>query len=165
MWLPEDSQVDVRERQACDSAVPGHMFMASRGAPDGTELLFHRTDRRQKVLELCAADPDYREMRVILREEWPASWVDNHRDALFEGWKEIYMGLGADGLEELLSLLFTGELLARLTQHDFEVAGIIQVEERGSRLCPCLYYMARSGDNPMKLQLHRVGLDGNGIVA
>ena len=23
-----------------------------------------------------------------------------------------------------------------------------------------LYYMARDGDNPMKLQLHRVGLDG-----
>ena len=25
-----------------------------------------------------------------------------------------------------------------------------------------LYYMARDGDNPMKLQLHRVGLDGKG---
>ena len=27
-----------------------------------------------------------------------------------------------------------------------------------------LYYMARDGDNPMKLQLHRVGLDGKDDV-
>ncbi|MCS6859729.1 MAG: DPP IV N-terminal domain-containing protein, partial [Abditibacteriales bacterium] len=50
----------------------------------------------------------------------------------------------------------SGKLLATLTNHPFEVANIVRVdEERG-----LLYYMARSGDNHMKLQLHRVGLDG-----
>src|SRR5690606_108879 len=50
----------------------------------------------------------------------------------------------------------TGTLLTPLTQHEFEVANIVHVDERAG----VLYYTARSGDNHMKLQLHRVGLGG-----
>jgi dipeptidyl-peptidase-4 len=49
-----------------------------------------------------------------------------------------------------------GTLIAPLTQHPFEVSQIVKVDEDAR----VLYYMARSGDNYMKLQLHRVGLDG-----
>jgi dipeptidyl-peptidase-4 len=52
----------------------------------------------------------------------------------------------------------SGKLLATLTQHPFEVAGIVKVDEQAK----VLWYYARSGDNYMKLQLHRVGLDGKG---
>jgi dipeptidyl-peptidase 4 len=52
----------------------------------------------------------------------------------------------------------SGTLLATLTNHNFEVAGITSVDEKDN----VLWYMARSGDNPMKMQLHRVGLDGKG---
>src|SRR5262245_64152843 len=52
----------------------------------------------------------------------------------------------------------SGKPLATLTNHQFEVANIVRVDEEAGTL----YYMARSGDNHMKLQLHRVGLDGKG---
>jgi dipeptidyl-peptidase-4 len=60
------------------------------------------------------------------------------------GWKNFY-------LYDL-----SGKLLNEITKHPFEVANIVRVDEDAG----LLYYMARSGDNPMKLQLHRVGLDG-----
>ena len=62
------------------------------------------------------------------------------------GWKNLYLySLG-------------GNLETTLTDHRYDVADIVHAdEERGY-----LYYTARSGDNPMKLQLHRVGLDGKG---
>jgi dipeptidyl-peptidase-4 len=52
----------------------------------------------------------------------------------------------------------SGKLLATLTNHPFEVGPIELVDEKAG----VLWYMARSGDNHMKLQLHRVGLDGKG---
>src|SRR5690606_25418918 len=51
-----------------------------------------------------------------------------------------------------------GTLHATLTAHPFEVGGIVRVDERAGQL----WYYARSGDNFMKLQLHRVGLNGRG---
>jgi dipeptidyl-peptidase-4 len=43
-----------------------------------------------------------------------------------------------------------------LTQNTFEAGEIARLDERHQRL----YYTARSGDNPMKLQLHCAALDG-----
>jgi dipeptidyl-peptidase-4 len=51
-----------------------------------------------------------------------------------------------------------GKLLVPLTQHPFEVGTVISVDEGAN----VLYYTAHDGDNPMKMQLHRVGLDGKG---
>jgi dipeptidyl-peptidase 4 len=157
-------RADVRSGKPCEDAVPGHYVYGVAWSPDGSELLFHRTDRKQKVMELCAADPDSGKCRAILREEWPASWVENSPEMRFlQDGKRFIWSSERTGWKNYYLYSLTGELLARLTQHNFEVAGVIQVEERGAEGCaPCLYYMARSGDNPMKLQLHRVGLDGNG---
>ena len=52
------------------------------------------------------------------------------------------------------------KLLATLTHHDFEVANLLKIDEAAG----VIFYMARDGDNYMKLQLHRVGLDGRGDV-
>src|SRR5262249_39231213 len=104
-------------------------------------------------------NPDTGKCRVIVREEWPASWTENLPPLRYlkdnkrfiwtsdrTGWKNFY-------LYDL-----TGKLLATLTKHEFEVANIVRVDEEAG----FLYYLARSSDNPMKLQLHRVGLDGKG---
>jgi dipeptidyl-peptidase-4 len=131
-------------------------------SPDGKELLFHRMDRRQKQLDLCAADPATGKVRVILHEEWPATWVDPDtatlrflndgrrfiRESERTGWRNYY-------LYDL-----SGQLLATLTKHSFEVAGIVRVDEAANKF----YYLARSGDNPMKVQLHRCALDGSSDV-
>ncbi len=152
-------QVDVRDGQPFDNSTVGHYVYGVSWTAAGDELLFHRTNRRQNILEFCAADPESGKCRVILREDWPPSWVANSPPLRFlkdgkrfiwtserSGWKNLYLyNLG-------------GNLLAMITGHPFEVGNIVHVEEERA----LLYYMARSGDNPLKLQLHRVGLDGHG---
>jgi dipeptidyl-peptidase-4 len=154
-------KVDVRDGKPFTDDVVGHYVYNVSWSADSRELLFHRTDRLQKVMELCAADPETGRCRVIVREEWLPSWVENNPYTKFlkdgrrfiwtserTGWKNYYL------------YHLDGRLLAPLTDHCFEVANVVRVDEdRGF-----LYYMARSGDNSMKLQLHRVGLDGSGDV-
>jgi len=151
--------VDVRSGKPFSDDSVGHYIYGISWTRDSRELLFHRTNRRQNVMELCAADPDSGECRVIVREQWLPSWTENLPEMRFlsdgrrfiwsserTGWKNFY-------LYDL-----SGELLATLTKHPFEAADIVRVDE-ARRL---LYYTARDGDNPMKLQLHRVGLNGAG---
>ncbi len=152
-------KIDVRDGKPFTDDAVGHYVYRVSWAPDGKELHFERTNRRQNILEFVAADPDTGKCRVVVREEWPASWVENLPTMRFlkdnqrfiwaserTGWRNYYLyDLG-------------GKLIAPLTEHSFEVGAIIRVDETAGHL----YYMARSGDNPMKLQLHRVGLDGKG---
>jgi dipeptidyl-peptidase-4 len=152
-------QVDVRDGKPFENSVVGHYVYGISWTADGKELLFHRTNRRQNIMEFCAADPETGKCRVIVREEWPASWTVNSPAMRFlkdnkrfiwtserTGWKNFY-------LYDL-----SGRLLATLTEHPFEVANIERVDEDAG----LLYYLARDGDDLMKLQLHRVGLDGKG---
>jgi dipeptidyl-peptidase-4 len=53
-----------------------------------------------------------------------------------------------------------GVLLAALTRNDFDAANILKVDEAAG----VMFYAARDGDNFMKIQVHRVGLDGRGDV-
>ncbi len=46
------------------------------------------------------------------------------------------------------------------THTTFEVTGLVKVDEEAG----VVFYTARDGDNHMKVQLHRVGLDGKGDV-
>ena len=50
----------------------------------------------------------------------------------------------------------TGKLITPITTNQFEAASVARVDEASN----AMYYVARDGDNYMKLQLHRVGLDG-----
>jgi len=151
--------VDVRAGKPFEDAVLGYYVYAIAWSPDGQELLFNRTNRRQNIMEFTACDPTTGKCRTIVHEEWLPSWTENHPAMQFlkdgkrflwtserTGWKNFY-------LYDL-----SGKLLATVTNHPYEVANIVRVDEEAG----ALYYMARSGDNPMKLQLHRVGLDGQG---
>jgi len=152
-------RIDVRDGRPFTNDVVGHYVYAVEWTPDGKEILFKRMNRRQNILELTACDPASGRCRVVVREEWPASWVQNHPPMQYlrdgrrflwvserTGWRNIY-------LYDL-----SGELLATLTDHEFEVADLVRVDEEEG----VVYYTARDGDNHMKLQLHRVGLDGRG---
>jgi dipeptidyl-peptidase-4 len=152
-------KVDVRDGKPFDNSVVGHYAYSVAWSPDGTELLFNRTNRRQNIMEVTAASLETGKCRVIVREEWPTGWTENHplmrflkdgKRFLWEsertGWKNFY-------LYDL-----SGKLLTTLTNHSFETANIVNVDEDAG----LLYYMARDGDNHMKMQLHRVGLDGKG---
>lgn len=149
--------VDVRDGQPFSDASVGHYVYGLQWTRDGRELLFHRTNRRQNVLELVAADPETGHCRVVIREEWPASWVENQPTLRFledgqrflwsserTGWRNLY----------LYDVRQAG--CVALTPHRFEVDSIVRVDEAQG----WLDYLARDGDNPLKPQLHRVRLDG-----
>jgi len=154
-------RVDVRSGNPFDNDVVGHYAYRVFWSPDGRELLFNRTNRRQNVLELVAAHPETGAVRVVIREEWD-TWIENNPAMVFladgrrfiweserNGWKNFY-------LYDL-----SGRLLTPLTTHTgFETSALIRIDEEAG----ILFYTARDGDNHLKLQLHRVGLDGRGDV-
>ncbi len=153
------TRVDLRDGKPFADDSVGYYAWNVRWSPDGKELLFHRANRRQNTLELAAADPETGRCRAVVREEWPASWVENNPETRFlkdgkrflwasqrNGWKNYYLYDLARGL------------INPVTAHEFEAARIVRVDEEAG----VLDYLAHDGDNPMKLQLHRVKLDGTG---
>lgn len=153
------TKVDVRDGKPFDNAVVGHYVYRVGWSPDGSELTFNRTNRRQNIMEFTACSPETGKCRVVVREEWPASWTDNRpaMQYLKDGKRFIWTS-ERTGFKNFYLYDLSGKLLATLTSHPFEVANIVQVDEPAG----LLYYMARDGDNHMKLQLHRVGLNGKG---
>lgn len=150
-------KVDVRSGKSFENSVVGHYVYRVSWSPDGTELLFNRTNRRQNILEFCAADPLTGNVRTILREEWPTGWVDNSPEIHWmEDGKRFIWASERTGFNNYYLYEISGRLIAPLTQHEFEVARITFVDEKAKTL----WYTARDGDNCMKMQLHRVGLDG-----
>ncbi|MCH7992594.1 MAG: DPP IV N-terminal domain-containing protein [Gemmatimonadetes bacterium] len=155
------TRIDVRDGMRFTNDVVGHYVYRVRWSPDGSEITFNRANRRQNVTEFTACDPQSGACRVIVREEWPASWVQNSpaMQYLADGDRFIWTS-ERTGWRNLYLYDMSGDLLATLTDHEFEVANVVRVDEEAG----ALYYMARDGDNHMKLQLHRVGLDGGGDV-
>ncbi len=152
-------RVDVRDGKPFDNNVIGHYVYAVRWSPDGSELIFNRTNRRQNIMEFTASNPETGKCRVIVREEWLPSWTTNTPQIEFlKDNKRFIWASERTGWRNFLLFDLSGKLLATLTSHQFEVGNIVQVNEE----LGVLYYTARSGDNHMKLQLHRVGLDGKG---
>ena len=153
--IPEDGSTFTNDHV-------GHYVYRVNWSHDNTELFVNRTNRRQNKLEMAGCAAASGECRVIVSEEWPTGWVvnsppmqwlsDNTRFTWISernGWRNIYL------------YDKSGRLLAPLTQHTtFEVVGITKIDEAAG----VLYYTARSGDNYMKVQLHRVRLDGTGDV-
>jgi dipeptidyl-peptidase 4 len=156
----QSTRVDVRDGKPFDNTVVGHYVYHVEWAASGRELVFFRTNRRQNIMEVAAADASTGKVRVVLREEWPTGWVlseprmaflsDGHRfvwESQRSGWNNFY-------LHDL-----SGKLLAPLTRSTtYEASALVKINEQTQTL----FYTARDGDNPLKLQLHRVGLDGRG---
>jgi dipeptidyl-peptidase-4 len=150
--------IDVRDGKPFDNTSVGHYAYNVSWSPDGRQILLNRTNRKQNVLEFAACSPETGKCRAIVHEEWPTGWIENRPEMRFlkdnnrfvwesqrNGWKNFY-------LYDL-----SGKLIAPLsasTTH--EADNIIMVDEARN----LLFYTARDGDNYMKLQLHRVGLDG-----
>jgi len=154
------TRVDVRDGKPFDNDVVGHYVYGIRWSPAGNELLFNRTNRRQQIMELAAADPVTGEARVIVREEWLTGWVENSPAMRFlEDGRRFIWQSARNGWNNFYLYDLSGKLIAPLTTHTtFETANLVKVDEKGG----VMFYMARDGDNPLKMQLHRVGLDGKG---
>jgi dipeptidyl-peptidase-4 len=110
-------------------------------------------------MEFTAASPETGNCRVIVREEWPASWTENSPAMKFlKDGKRFIWTSERTGWRNFYLYDLNGKLIATLTNHSFDAGNVVRVDEDSGSL----YYMARDGDNHMKLQLHRVALDGKG---
>ncbi len=155
------TKVDVRDGKPFSNNVVGHYVYKIEWSPDGTELLFHRTNRKQDVMEWAAANAETGKCRVVVREEWPASFTENTPFKKFLKDKKRFIWQSErNGFKNYYLYDLKEGLIAPITNHRFEVAGVVKIDEDKN----LLYYMARSGDNHMKLQLHRVKLDGTGDI-
>ena len=144
----------------------GHYIYSVRWSPDGAELLYNRTNRKQNIMEFCAADPATGTSRVVIRETSDTGWTENSPGITWlEGpekgkAKRFIWESERNGFKNLYLYDLGGTLINALTEHRFEVGGVERVDVERKEL----WYSARSGDHPYKMQLHRVGLDGNGDV-
>jgi dipeptidyl-peptidase-4 len=153
----QSTRIDIRDGKPFTNDVVGHYAYRVGWSPDGTELTLNRTNRRQNIMEFTACSPQTGKCRVIVREEWPASWVTNSppMQYLADGRRFLWIS-ERNGFRNIYLYDMSGRLLNTVTNHQFEVAGIVKVDERAGTV----WYTARDGDNHMKLQLHRVGLNG-----
>jgi dipeptidyl-peptidase-4 len=152
-------RIDVRSGRTFDNDVVGHYVYRVAWSADGRELLFLRTNRRQNVMELAAANPATGACRVVLREEWPTGWLMSEPRMVFlaDGSRFIWESQ-RNGWNNFYLYDLSGRLIAPLTSFDaYEADKLVKIDETAG----VLFYTARDGDNPLKLQLHRVGLDGS----
>ncbi len=154
-------RVDVRSGAPFTDSTVGHYVYRVGWTPDGSAITFNRTNRRQNVMEFTSCSPTSGACRPIVREEWLASWTDNRPDIRWLSDNQRFIWTSErNGFKNYYLYHMDGRLLTTLTSHAFEVAGITRVDEKAGQL----WYMARSGDNHMKLQLHRVSLTGKNNV-
>ena len=152
-------RIDVRSGAPFDDSVVGHYVYAVRWSPDGRELLFLRTNRRQNIMDVAAANPTTGACRIVLREEWPTGWLNDDPRMIFlaDGRRFIWESQ-RNGWDNFYLYDLSGTLIAPLTSHTgYEVGTVIKVDDDAG----VVFYTAHDGENYLKLQLHRVALDGS----
>lgn len=153
----EMTQFDVRDGNSFQDGPLGTYLYGMSWTPDGKEFLYHSTNRKQDIMEYRAGNPETGKTRVVVREEWLLSFIKNTPEMrVLEDDEHFIWASERTGFNNYYLYNWDGTLVNAITQHDFEVSNIVKVDEDKGEL----YYMARSGDNHMKMQLHRVKLDG-----
>jgi dipeptidyl-peptidase-4 len=96
----------------------------------------------------------------VIHEEWPTGWIDDDpapsMTVLKDGNRFIWESDRTGFTNYYLYDFKAAKLITPLTQLPAEVVSIVRIDEASGSM----YYTARDGDNYMKVQLHRVGLDG-----
>jgi dipeptidyl-peptidase-4 len=151
-------KIDVRDGQPFDNTSIGHYVYNVSWSPDGQDILLNRTNRKQNVLEFAACSPETGKCHAIVHEEWPTGWIENRPEMRFlKDGKRFIWESQRNGFKNFYLYDLSGKLIAPLTTLTaHEADNIVMVDEARN----FLFYTARDGDNFMKLQLHRVGLDG-----
>lgn len=153
------TRIDVRDGAAFDDAVVGHYVWNVGWAPDGGEVRLLRANRVQNTIDWAACSPTTAACRVIVRESEPQAWTTAATPRFLADGRRFIWTSERTGWDNFYLYDLDDGLLHPITTHaGFEVANIVRIDEAAG----LLWYMARSGDNHMKMQLHRVGLDGTG---
>ena len=149
--------MDVRAGKPFSDGVVGHYVWAGQWTKDGSEILVRRADRLQKTIDLAACSPATGKCRSVVEESRPATWATVSAPRFLEDGKRFIWTSERNDFHNLYLYDLSGKVLAQLTKHDFDVVDIVRIDERAG----WVWYMARSGDNHMLVQLHRVRLNGH----
>ena len=128
--------------------------------PDGSELLYSRTPRRQDVLDVLAANPKTGASRVVVTERQD-TWQENRplmrflKDGRRFLWETEKTGFKHYELRSL-----DGSLLSTVTNGKWPVESIVLVDEDAGEL----WFTAWSGKVAVQRQLHVARLDGSECV-
>lgn len=151
-------KIDVRNGRQFDEEI-GHYVYSVRWSPSGEELFFNRTNRKQNEMEFCAADKTTGSVRVVIRESWPNSWVENSPEIRYLSDNNRFIWVSErTGFRNYYLYDVSGKLIATLTNNKSDCVQISRVTKDEKTL----FYTCRDGDNPYLIQLHRVGMDGKG---
>ncbi len=128
-----------------------------RWSPDGSELLFNRTNRHQNHLDVMAADPVTGASRIVVSET-QETWQENSPTMRFlEDGQRFIWATEKNGFLHYELRHIDGSLINTLsTPGDYPCGRFMQIDEDAG----LFYYTARSGDHPLNDQLHRVSLNG-----
>ncbi len=130
---------------------------------DGSDLLFLRTDRYYKKLDVMVANPTTGSTRIVLTETHEAygEFQLQGRFTLLEDGKRFIWLSDRDGWKHLYLYDMEGRLIRRLTQGEFPVARVVAVDEKAG----WVYFVAQ-GDKqrPYDTHLYRVNLEGKGFA-
>jgi len=150
--------MDVRDGAPFTDDVIGHYAWTAQWTKDSSEILIRRADRLQKHFDLAACAPVSGKCRSVARESRPGAWASGSSPRFLADGKRFIWASERTDFRNFYLYDLSGKQLVQLTRHAFEVVDIVKVDEAGG----WLWYTARSGDNHMLVQLHRVRLDGTG---
>jgi dipeptidyl-peptidase-4 len=149
--------VQKTNRKILIDGEPTQYLYSIRFAPKSKELLVHRTNRRQDVLNVLAVDTETLKVREVVSER-QSTWQKNSPTLQFlEDHVRFVWETEANGWKQFQLRHFDGRLLNPLSPiTEFACNAIVKVDEPAGYF----YYSAFSDANPYNAQLHRVGLDG-----
>lgn len=123
--------------------------------PDSAALVAFRLNRIQNELQIVEANPRTAQSKVML-EEKAAAWINIKDDFRWLGKGERFLyGSERDGYRHLYVHERSGKRVAQVTQGEFEVTGIVKVDEAGNRL-----FFQSTEASPLERHLYRVSLSG-----
>ena len=97
------TKVDVRDGKPFDNDVVGHYVYGISWTPDGKEILLHRTNRKQNIMELAAADPATGKVpRGRARGVARKLGREHAHHAVAQGQQAVPLGIRAQRVQELL---------------------------------------------------------------
>jgi dipeptidyl-peptidase-4 len=126
---------------------------------DSNELFYQVLNRGQDTLQILAADPNSGKNRIVYTEVQP-TWVNFFEDIyIFENGTGFILRSDNDDWKHLYYFDMKGNLLNKITEGDWAVKGIINVDEENG-----VIYFEGSINNSTEKHLYKVNLDGSNLV-
>jgi len=133
--------------------------------PDNKGFYYDHSERGEKSIELRTVDADTGEQKVVIREK-SDRYVDPGEtfSRFLQDSGEVLWSSERDGWNHLyLYNQKTGELKNQITQGQWVVRQIVDVDEKSRRV----YFLANGrekDEDPYQTHLYSVGLDGKGLT-